>query len=294
MTVTKGSVSNNEIPISIAIAANATLGGAGQQQGLLTVPITSPVATTLYISWSKVNTGATGAAGANAVVFSLYAPNGTVFINQGGSLLIQGAGYDGSTAIVSGASYVWAKYTAGSWVTISGQTTSSLTVNGADVTGMASFRCTMTYATKTYQDIITLIDKSDNYQADIDSTAGDVFKNTVGATSLVCRLWQNGAEADPLKSTTFSINAPASPATGDFYYKIAPAVPATALMRWSGSAWVDVTANATYKHTQTYTWYRRNKDGDPLDGGAAFAAGKVIYVDGDDVDNKTVFVCEVE
>ena len=294
MTVTKGSVSNNEIPISIAIAANATLGGAGQQQGLLTVPITSPVATTLYISWSKVNTGATGAAGANAVVFSLYAPNGTVFINQGGSLLIQGAGYDGSTAIVAGASYVWAKYTAGSWVTISGQTTSSLTVNGADVTGMASFRCTMTYATKTYQDIITLIDKSDNYQADIDSTAGDVFKNTVGATSLVCRLWQNGAEADPLKSTTFSINAPASPATGDFYYKITPSVPATALMRWSGSAWVDVTANATYKHTQTYTWYRRNKDGDPLDGGAAFAAGKVIYVDGDDVDNKTVFVCEVE
>ena len=30
------------------------------------------------------------------------------------------------------------------------------------------------------------------------------------------------------------------------------------------------------------------------DGGAAFATGKVIFVDGDDVDVKTVFVCEVE
>ena len=65
-------------------------------------------------------------------------------------------------------------------------------------------------------------------------------------------------------------------------------------MRYSGSAWADVTSNATYKHEKNYTWYRRDKDGNPLDGGEAFATGKVIYVDGDDVDTKTVFVCEVE
>ena len=65
-------------------------------------------------------------------------------------------------------------------------------------------------------------------------------------------------------------------------------------MRYSGSAWVDVTADPTYMHTKTYTWYRRDKDGNPLDAGAAFATGKVIYIDGDDVENKTVFVCEVE
>lgn len=297
MTVTKGSAVSNEIPISIAIAANATLGGAGQMQGVLLVPITSPVATTLTITWSKVNTGATGAtgaAGANAVVFSLYAPSGTVFVNQGGSLTIQSAAYEGSTMITSGATYVWAKYTAGSWVTISGQTTSSLTVNGADVTGMASYRCTMTYATKTYQDVITLIDKTDNYQADIDSTAGDVFKNTVGSTCLICRVWQNGAEVDELKATTYSTTAPGSPTTGTYYYKIVTTNPVTALMRYSGSSWVDVTANATYMHIKIYKWYRRDNNGNPLDGGAVFATGKVIYVDGDDVDNKTVFVCEVE
>lgn len=293
MTVTKGSATGNEIPISIAITANATLGAATPLQGTLTVPITAPVNTTLTITWSKVNTGATGAAGANAVVFSLYAPNGTVFVNQTGSLTIQSAAYEGSTAITAGAIYVWAKYTAGSWVTISGQTTSSLAVSGADVVGMASFRCTMTYGGKTYQDIITLVDKSDNYQADIDSTAGDIFKNTVGSTCLLCRLWQNGQEVDPLKATTYSTTAPGSPATGAFYYKIVTTAAVTALMRYSGSVWVDVTTDAAYKHTKTYTWYRRDKDGNPLDGGTAFATGKVIYVDGDDVDNKTVFVCEV-
>lgn len=297
MTVSVGSAVSNEIPITVTVAASATLGGAGQLSGSLTVPITSPIATSLTLSWSKVNTGATGAtgtSGANAVVFSLYAPGGTVFVNQAGSLTIQSVAYDGSTAISSGVTYVWAKYSAGSWVTVSGQTASSLTVSGTDVAGMASYRCTMTYGGKSYQDVITLIDKTDNYQADIDSTAGDVFKNTVGATCLVCRLWQNGAEADPLKATAYSASAPSSPSTGDFYYKITTSTPVTALMRYSGSAWVDVTANATYKHIRTYTWYRRDKDGNSLDGGAAFATGKVIYVDGDDVDNKTVFVCEVE
>lgn len=121
-----------------------------------------------------------------------------------------------------------------------------------------------------------------------------MFKNTVGSTCLVCRLWQNGAEVDPLKCTTYSQTAPSSPKTGDFYYQITTTTPQIKLMRYSGSAWVDVTSNDDYKHAKTYTWYRRDKDGNPLDNGAAFATGKVIYVDGDDVDNKTVFVCEVE
>lgn len=67
MTVTKGAAAGNEIPINIAIAANATLGGTGARQGALSVPVTSPVNTTLTIHWSKVNTGAAGAAGQSAV-----------------------------------------------------------------------------------------------------------------------------------------------------------------------------------------------------------------------------------
>ena len=294
MTVTKGAAAGNEIPINIAIAANATLGGAGARQGALSVPVTSPVNTTLTIHWSKVNTGAAGAAGQSAVVFSLYAPNGTVFVNGEGSLTIQTSAYSGSTPIASGATYAWAKYASGTWTAISGQAGSSLTVAGSEVKGTASYRCIMTYGGKTYQDIITLIDKTDNFQLDIDSTAGDIFKNGVGETVLIARLWQNGAEVDALKSTTYSVAAPTSPAAGDFYYKITKTTPQVALMRYSGSEWVDVTSQAAYKHTKTYTWYRRDKDGNPLDSGAAFATGKVIFVDSNDVDNKTVFVCEAE
>ena len=294
MTVTRSSASANEIPLTIAVAANTTLGGTAQQSGRLAVPITSPVSTTLYINWSKVNSGADGAAGANAIVFSLYAPQGTVFMNGSGTLLLQTSAYDGSSPITSGATYEWAKYSGGIWQTISGETASSLSVDGADVAGQASYRCRMTYNGKTYQDVISLIDKTDNYQADIDSTAGDVFKNGIGSTFLICRLWQNGKEVDALKSTTYSVSAPTAPSTGTFYYKAAANSHATTLMRYSGSAWTDVSSSAEYGHTKKYTWYRRDKNGEPLDNGAAFATGKVISISGDDVDVKTVFVCEVE
>lgn len=295
MTVTPGAVQDNEIPIEISIAANSTLGSAAQTSGVLNIPITSPVTTTLQINWSKVNTGAHGSAGDNAVVFSLYAPNGTVFINQSGSLVIHTAKYDGASEITSGAEFDWYKYSSGSWVLQTSETADSLTVDGVDVAGMASYKCVMTYNGNEYQDIITLIDKTDNYQADIDSTAGDIFKNTVGETYLICRLWQNGAEVDPLKSTTYSDSDPSGGVVGQFYYKATNIAPrSTALMRYSGSAWVDVTSNANYAHERTYKWYRRDKDGVPMDGGGVFATGKVIFVDDADVDTKTVFVCEVE
>lgn len=246
MTITKGSATNNEIPLTITISANATLGGSGQQQGTISVPITDPVNTTLKIQWSKVNTGATGQNGKSAVIFALYAPDGEVFVNQKGTLTIETQAYIGSTKITSGATYAWAVYSSGKWTTLTGETGSSLDVDGASVSGIATYRCTMTYDGQTYTDVITLTDKTDNYQATIESTGGDIFKNTVGSSTLTCRLFQNGTEVD----------------------------------------------TAGTEHT--YKWYRMDKDGNALDGGAVFKTGKSIDVDGDDVDVKTTFICEVE
>ena len=303
MTITVGDTVDNEIPLSIVIAANATLGGTAQTQGEVEVPVTSPVSTTLKIQWSKVNTGATGTA---AYVLTVYSPDGTVFTNGeangGTTITLKAQFFQGATDLTANtkSGFLWEKYESGAWVTVQAEATgangNSYTVDAADVQSSATYRCRARYnnASTYFYDTITIIDKTDNYQADIDSTAGDVFKNTVGETCLICRLWQNGAEVDPLKSTTYSTAAPSSPATGDFYYQVTKTTPNTKLMRYSGSAWSDVTSNATYKHEKTYKWYRRDKDGNPLDNGAIFATGKVIYVDGDDVDTKTVFVCEVE
>lgn len=303
MTIAVGSASDNEIPLTITIEANATLGGSGQTQGEISVPVTSPVETTLKIQWSKVNTGATGTA---AYVLTVYSSDGTVFTNGQANdtdgITLQAQFYQGSSNLTANSKsyFLWEKFESGAWVQVqtdtAGTAGSAYTVHAADVQGSATYRCRARYNSTTvfFYDTITIIDKTDNYQADIDSTAGDVFKNTVGQTCLICRLWQNGQEVDPLKSTTYSKTAPSSPATGDFYYWIQTSGATTKLMRYSGSGWEDVTSDDTYKHEKTYKWYRRDKDGIPMDSGAVFATSKVIYVDGDDVTIKTVFVCEVE
>ena len=302
MTVTAGAAANNEIPLTIAIASNTTLGNASQLNGVVNVPVTSPVETTLQIQWSKVNTGATGA---SVYVLTIYAPGGTVFTNglanDTDSLTIKAQYYYGTTDYTANtkAQFLWEKFVSGAWTTVQAEATggsgNTLTVNASDVHGSATYRCRARYNSGSVYnyDTITIIDKTDNYQADIDSTAGDIFKNTVGTTCLICRLWQNGTEVDAQKSVTYATTAPASPVVGDYYYQIQSSGAATRLMRYSGSAWTDVSADETYGHEKTYTWYRRDKDRNPMDNGDPFATGKVIYVDGDDVTVKTVFVCEV-
>ena len=70
MKITVGAQNNKEIPIEISILPNSTLGGKEEQTGVLKIPITYPVVTTLSINWSKINSGAVGEKGENGS--SLY------------------------------------------------------------------------------------------------------------------------------------------------------------------------------------------------------------------------------
>ena len=313
MTVTVGSASNNEIPITITVSANATLGGAGEQSGTISIPVTAPVSTTLQIRWSKVNTGATGAqgptgpdgaSGQDAYALMLYTPDGNIFTNgvanNKTSLDVYAQFYKGASDIsTAGTSYyLWEKYNGTSWTTVQAEATGSsgykYTVNASAVTGAAIYRCRAKDGSSgtAYYSIVTIIDKTDNYQAEIGSTGGDVFQNNTGESVLYCRIWQNGAEVDPLKSTVF---APASeaPSTGSYYYQLVARLSGgyehnTKLMKKISGTWTEVS-----EHTLTYNWYRLDIDGEPMDSGAVFATGKVIHVDSDDVLGKTTFICQV-
>lgn len=60
MTVSAPVASSNEQILTFSIANNSNLGSASSNNGTITIPITSPVSTNLKLSWSKINTGATG------------------------------------------------------------------------------------------------------------------------------------------------------------------------------------------------------------------------------------------
>lgn len=281
------STSNNVITLTLSVAAGATLGA--KDNGTITLAITSNGQTVNKIfSWAKAVKGSTGATGQNAIVFTVFAPNGTVFINQSGTLTLDTQAYNGSTKITSGATYKWEKYVSGSWSQVG--TSSNLSVSGSTVANIATYRCTMTYKSKTYQDVITLEDKSDSMVAFIMSTGGDVFKNGKGDTVLVCKLFANGNETDGLLSDYINTVAPSTPSSNQLWYKVDKSAKTVTLMKYNGSAWVAATETQDY----TYKWYRMDYNGNELDKGAVFKSGKVIYVSDAEVETKTTFICEVE
>ena len=259
MTVSTIDGNNNEVAISISTTQGATLGGEGQQFGALTVPITYPVATNLSITWSKVNSGASGTPGEAAVVLTILSDKGTVVLNNNGDIGLTAVAYDGSTPIITPmGSFVWSKFVSGSWQPISGATAQTLNVAGSGIVGMASIRCELTYKQKTYYSVITLTDKTDNFQATIDSSGGNIFKNTVGSSRLTCRLFQNGQEVD---------------ANGGRY------------TYW----WYRINKNG-----QTIPWEQYDTSGNVVGEPVAKIYGKYIDITGREVDTKTTFVCEVE
>ena len=57
------STNSNQVQLSLNIADNATLGSAQNTNGVITIPVTSPIPANLQLTWSKINSGAKGDTG---------------------------------------------------------------------------------------------------------------------------------------------------------------------------------------------------------------------------------------
>lgn len=268
--------------VVLTFAKSSNLGGTSVLTGVVPLTFTvDGITVTKNFTWTK---GMAGAAGAAAVVFSIYAPNGTVVQNQSGSLLLATSAYSGTTAITTG-TYQWAKYVGGEWVNIEGVTASTLTVSGEDIVNIQSYRCTMTYSSKTFVDVITVEDKSDPYVSEMLSIGGFTVKNSMGGLVPYVIVRTNRQEVDPLLGSISEV-APASPSNGDFWYQIDHSGKTVTLMKYNGTAW----AAATETQSMTYTWYAQDKDGNPI---TFTKTGKVIYIAAEDIDSILTLQCDV-
>lgn len=268
--------------IELSVAASSDLGAAATLTGDITLTFTiSGNTVTKVFTWTKSKAGSKGT---SAVVFSVYAPNGTVVQNQSGSLTLATSAYSGTTAITS-ATYQWAKYVNGTWTNISGATASTLTVSGSDIVNIQSYRCTMTYSSKTYVDVITVEDKSDPYVSEMLSIGGFTVKNNLGGVVPYIIVRTNQKEVDELLGI-ISETAPSIPKSGDYWYKIDHSAKSVTLMKYSGTAW----AATTDKQSLTYTWYAQDKDGKEVTFGKT---GKVIYLSAADIDSIMTLQCDV-
>ena len=192
MTVTPGAASSNEIPLKIAVSANSTLGSSGEASGAIYVPITSPVSTTLVINWSKVNTGATGAAGADAIFAIVESTSKIVFSDtDSANITLNAHLYVGGQKTTKDVTYSWTSIPAGKT-----STSSALTVSRSEVTNIRTFICTISYGGKEYVDRITISDKTDPVYCVIESSKGDKFTNGNVTTTLTCRVFDGAGEVD--------------------------------------------------------------------------------------------------
>ena len=266
----------------LTFSSGSTLGGKTTYNGVIELTFTvSSITVTKEFTWSK---SVRGTNGTSAVVFSVYAPNGTIVQNQSGSILLATSAYSGDTEIAS-ASYQWAKYTGGTWNNISGATASTLTVSGSDILNIQSYRCTMTYDGKSYVDVITVEDKSDPYVSEMLSIGGFTVKNNLGGVVPYVIVRTNQREVDPLLGN-ISETAPANPESGDFWYQVDHSGKTVTLMKYNGTSW----AAATETQSLTYTWYAQDKDGNATEFNKT---GKVIYLSAADIDSLVTLQCDV-
>lgn len=192
MVITKGAVSDNEIPLTISVAANSNLGSESEVSGAIYVPIISPVSTTLVINWSKINTGATGAKGDNAV-FAVVESNSKIIFSDTdeADIPLYAHLYVGGKKETKNVTYSWSSIPAGT-----SSTSSVLTVERKDVTNIKTFICTINYNGQEYVDRITISDKTDPVYCVIESSKGDKFTNGNITTVLTCRVFDGTGELD--------------------------------------------------------------------------------------------------
>ena len=95
------------ITLAISVASNTTLENDNSTSGTVLIPVSYPIVTTLSLSWSKINTGATGETGVGAVTFQVYSANGYILSKDMPSIQLQTFAYNGNEPIDFGAEFQW-------------------------------------------------------------------------------------------------------------------------------------------------------------------------------------------
>ena len=231
---------------------------------------------------------------AKSVVFSVYAPDGNVFLNQSGALTLATNKYYGSNEIKKDdATFQWSKYNGTEWVNITVDGTNDyLIVQGSEVVNIASYRCIMTYKDVEYVGVITLEDKSDPYTSEIYTIGGNVFKNGMGGSAAYSIVRSNGQEVDGLVGSV-GTEAPESPNKNDYWYEVKHDGNEIVYNKYNGTEWEKVTS---ITQALTYTWSLLDENGklSKFSDGSDTKTGKVIYISCADIINTGTLQCNVE
>ena len=250
-------------------------------------------------SWTRSTAAENGE---NAVILTAVTPDGTVFENGEGILTIKGILYDGP-AQASGVTYhyytgatsgynteITTTYNSSNPAVLSIATQNGkkvLKVKGTAVNGYASYKIGVTYNNHTYEEYVSLIDKTDPLQVSVHSTIGTQIKNAQGIGCLYVRVTRDGNEIDPVPTNIVASETAPSGSNGDYYIKLTKPsqsnpTGSAQLMKHNGTTWVAQTSKCAYD------WTYRNVNNIPLGDNDTKPAisGQFVYIDGSLIQNK--------
>ena len=241
MSIEVGTVTRNEIPLTITVEPNISL----KAYGTISIPINSPIETTLKLQWQRSD------APKNSITLQIYAPNGYLLSSAQPSLSLKTFAYDGLNEITTDATYVWSEQIDNEWVIIESETNPNLILNKDSIMKSKSYQCAMTYLGNTYYATATVQDKSDSYKAIM------CISNNVNVLSgiyywvVYVLLYSEEYEIDPLLGP-ISISEPESPLSGNYWYCVNPDIPSVTLKKYNGTNWETTTDTQQYQ----YYWNR--------------------------------------
>lgn len=254
-------------------------------------------------SWNRI------AAPADAVIVTMEYPNGQVYQNSSGTLVVKAIVYDGGNPItnVNDATYTWSQYDGSiagddkygqlkSGASASGNT---LTVAASAVDSFASFRVVVTYPSSggtQYRAFASLIDKFDPLQVTVHSTIGEQIKNGQGFGALYVKVRQENDEIDEIPLNVEAVTS-TSQADSNATYCIVCVKPtdttgtadtvacrgSATLYKKTGNSWAAVSSYGC-----SYDWTYHDKDGNALGSNSRKPAlsGKCIYIDASLINSK--------
>lgn len=228
--------------------------------------------------------------GKNSITGYVWGPQGNVVKNdETATLPLEAVAFNGTSNITASATFRWVKVsTSEGEINLPNNTSSTITIQAADIPNLLVIKCYISYSEVTIQDTIVLEDRMDPIQAIVFSTAGDTFKNGVGETHLMARILRNGEEIDPISIIQ---SKPSSGATGEIIYLTTD----NKYYKWNGTAWVEIAtpeAGANVDSKFKYTWYKYNDIGVKVSGWSR--NGKVQRIQSSEITQKASFIIDVE
>ena len=225
--------------------------------------------------------------GNNAVILQLYSEDGGTVSTTKSTTTIKTMLTSG-TSTVTPSAVKWYKFSGSSYAIIDGETGVNITISESDVDDQMWLKCEATYNSVTYTAYYTIDDTTDPYTAYTFATI-EQFKNSQGYGAIYTRVYQNGVEIDPIKSTTFSNTAPTGASNGDFYYHLNTTNKTCILKKYNGTSWAD----ATEEDSLSYKYYRLDNNGNALDTGSPYKSTRCFYIDPSIINGRMQFICSV-